>query len=706
VFLFSRHGELLDCNAEASRLFALPALGVVGSRVSEIVPDHPQQRIVLKLAKRLLRSKSSGIQRAHLFIGARSLQISMARVVDADSGNAVAVSGSVVDVSDTEPYRRLFAHVPVGVYEADVGGLIVRANRAMHALFAARWPNGLIKRRVGSLYRYAAEFADLDRRVKDDGQVVNYKVELARDDGQYFFASVSSVALFSDGCYNGREGMIVDVTPDEVYRRTLDEAPVAFYRVTMIDGRDLITECNAEFARAFGFESVDAVKGFEIKKLYHSPAAYDVFMEELRQLHARGEHISDRYLEVTGIDGREMVIEVTARLLTDRDGSEVGRTGVIRDITDEQLLRREMTALRADIGWMLHDYGLMMSKTRHVVRTAIEALFPDPFSEHERPNSAAIDAELADAVERLSRAMDALLSRIRATLHERGIPSDTFDRLAADFDLLSSGSLVSEPREFRQHAYRSLAHDVAVQCEALRTGAAPREPLRAVRVSAADLERIACLAGLHQVDSDIVQMDQASRTLRDHLTRSELRPRPRKRVVLWGLVAAAAQDLNEFARSEGVILQLDDRTHSAEVEVMERDVLRALGNLLHNAIKYSWWRLGTSAPRVLIRGEVVGQQVSIEYRNIGVPVPKDEIESGLVFQIGYRGRLAGERGRQGTGIGLPDALHTAHQHGGTLTLESRPAARDAPLDDYSLPFVTRAVLVLPIAPHEGDRREQ
>jgi signal transduction histidine kinase len=91
--------------------------------------------------------------------------------------------------------------------------------------------------------------------------------------------------------------------------------------------------------------------------------------------------------------------------------------------------------------------------------------------------------------------------------------------------------------------------------------------------------------------------------------------------------------------------------------------------------------------------------VNIEFENWGVPIKKEEIEQHLIFKVGYRGRLSGDRGRVGTGIGLADAQRVAQKHGGDLVVKSHPAVGSRNEDDYTQPFITSVIMKL--QPHRG-----
>jgi signal transduction histidine kinase len=139
------------------------------------------------------------------------------------------------------------------------------------------------------------------------------------------------------------------------------------------------------------------------------------------------------------------------------------------------------------------------------------------------------------------------------------------------------------------------------------------------------------------------------------------------------------------------------------INASEREMVRALSNLMHNAIKYSWRRdpERTKPAWVSVRTKVKDQKVYVEFENWGVPIKREEIEKEKVFELGYRGEMSKDRGRLGTGIGLTDARRVAMSHGGYVEIESHPAYRNTSNEKqenyYSQPFLTRVTMVLPLA---------
>jgi signal transduction histidine kinase len=228
-----------------------------------------------------------------------------------------------------------------------------------------------------------------------------------------------------------------------------------------------------------------------------------------------------------------------------------------------------------------------------------------------------------------------------------------------------------------------------------------RELVREVMRVAAQLENTACLVDVLVTRTAIIQMDSTLRSLRDFITADVRTYEPKKRLSVKYLTDQAITQIAEYARSSRVDIVRRDRDFDTPVEGIERDLVRALSNLLHNAIKYSWRRDRAKSPWVTIRTYARAGMACIEFENWGVPIAQEEIEQGLIFQLGYRGKWSKDRGRLGTGIGLTDAKRTAQTHYGDLRITSRPSnlgwvQPDAP-NYYNQPFVTTVTFCLPEA---------
>ncbi len=105
---------------------------------------------------------------------------------------------------------------------------------------------------------------------------------------------------------------------------------------------------------------------------------------------------------------------------------------------------------------------------------------------------------------------------------------------------------------------------------------------------------------------------------------------------------------------------------------------RALGNLVHNALKFS-----PQGGVVRLMAEVRGDQALISVTDNGPGIPVDERQR--VFERFYRGDRA--RSGSGTGLGLAIAKHIVEAHGGTIWAEESPTPPGARLC-FTLPLAS------------------
>ncbi len=92
---------------------------------------------------------------------------------------------------------------------------------------------------------------------------------------------------------------------------------------------------------------------------------------------------------------------------------------------------------------------------------------------------------------------------------------------------------------------------------------------------------------------------------------------------------------------------------------------RALGNLLHNAIKFT-----PPNGRIWVRAARSGEEIVIEVADTGPGIPPEDLPR--VFERFFRGDRA--RAGGGTGLGLAIAKHVVEAHGGKIWVESEGRA--------------------------------
>jgi len=707
AYVVDREGRFIDCNRKFRQILHLPATGqLTGSIVGFYRDPKKPEELIDKLIAAENKGQYLEKQVVALVVGGQEVFVqNFCRSIrnPKDNTEIIGFIGSLVDVTEEENYRRLFDSLPAGVYRLDKNDVIVHVNPAVVRMLGYDSDKELIGKPVIDLYAHPEEADKLKQVLDKKGSATGVIVELQKKTGGTIFTLMTAFKLtLADGSYNGREGTITDVTGEEQYRRILTDVPVGFYLVQKKNGEDIIRHCNRQFADMFEFDTVDAVLGFKVKDLYSTP-------EELYKLRAAQEEndkikkpLLGHIARMKTRKGKIFVIEVNSRAQHDRQENIIGRAGVVRDISDEFVLRERVKELTNDIGGVLHAYTSTLLTVQHSLRAVRSSLEPDPFGDTGYLNTDEEVGALKEPISHLASAVNKLLDLAQDQERKIALSQKNWSELSRLADVLKGIEDIPYP-QFHSPTAREAAIIIIEICRQVAEGKLPREVIRYVTREAENLLRICSLITLHQAADAVISMDHTVRSLREYVISSVRIKEPKNGCTIDSLVDKAITNMKEFSKNQGVNIKFKLSDPRVQVRVVERDIIRALTNLLHNAIKYSWSREKGEAPRIFIRSHCLENKILIEFENWGVPIPRDEIEQGMLFQIGHRGRLSGDRGRVGTGVGLTDSRRVAREHGGDVTIDSRPENPDGRADDYKQPFLTTVSLSLPIFVCQGEQ---
>lgn len=521
---------------------------------------------------------------------------------------------------------------------------------------------------------------------------------MLKKDGENILVNINAhMVRGEDGSYSGHEGTIIDVTREERYRRILRDVPVALSVIRHEAEKDVIEDCNEQFLALFDFPFSDPTqaRGFDVRRLYASLAEDARFKRALDTAARQGRPLVRHRLKVITLTCEEKTIEISSQPLTDSDGKVVGRTGAMYDITQEAELRDRLDELTYDFGSVLHNYTTTLLMVQLSSEPLIRSLAPDPFPH----NSEVTPEQASDAVvtpaSRLAEALGQLLDLSKEKGRAPALPDKEWKRLGELLAMLRCYKEEVSEIDVRPVVLVEAALEIFEVCGPLmESHRFSREGVGTLRSAAQNLLRVTNLISLHQMRDAVLEMDHQVRSLRDFVTTNAREPEEKEVCEIGALIRQSRSNLDHYASSRRVKFKLE--LQEAKVRVVRREVLRALTNLVHNAIKYSWSHNNSKSPWITIRTSVANDQVYIEFKNWGVPIKTEEIEQELIFKIGYRGQLSGDRGRVGTGIGLADARRIVRAHRGDLEVTSQPAVASRAVDDYSNPFITTVTIRLPL----------
>jgi two-component system phosphate regulon sensor histidine kinase PhoR len=151
--------------------------------------------------------------------------------------------------------------------------------------------------------------------------------------------------------------------------------------------------------------------------------------------------------------------------------------------------------------------------------------------------------------------------------------------------------------------------------------------------------------------------------------------------LLRELVEPAVERLQRQAERKGLALSVDIREEIGPVLADGPRIGQVVGNLLHNAIKFT-----PEGGRVEIWAETEagGESAVVHVRDTGVGIPAADLSR--VFERFYKADRA--RSGEGTGLGLAIARHLVQAHGGRLWAESREG--EGSTFSFALPLASEA----------------
>jgi PAS domain S-box-containing protein len=151
---------------------------------------------------------------------------SFARTLRLQFNQAVALGQALSRKATSErELRELFERVPVGIYRAGRGGVILTANRALAAMLGFVHAEGMIDRRAAELWADPAERATWEHRLAAEGEVRGYETWLRRRDGGKVRVRMTARSEpDGQGGVAYHEAVVEDVTAERAALRELEVA--------------------------------------------------------------------------------------------------------------------------------------------------------------------------------------------------------------------------------------------------------------------------------------------------------------------------------------------------------------------------------------------------------------------------------------------------------------------------------------------------
>ncbi len=197
------------------------------------------------------------------------------------------------------------------------------------------------------------------------------------------------------------------------------------------------------------------------------------------------------------------------------------------------------------------------------------------------------------------------------------------------------------------HELRTPLASVRLLIETLLNGAL-EEPEMATRM-------------LNQMLGEVDSITQLAQELLDlSMIESGQMPMQIKRASLQEIVDEQIVHYEAMTQQKHLSVE-DDVPDDLIAEVDRKMIGRVLGNLIHNAIKFT-----PDQGRISIGAAVADDKIKVSVADTGVGIPAEDLPR--IFERFYKVDRA--RGKSGTGLGLAIARHVVEAHGGRIWAES------------------------------------
>jgi PAS domain S-box-containing protein len=694
VYLVTTEGVFLSYNGQARDLFNLPAAPTFEHKVTDFYL-HPDDRKE-NLDRLCQVTPGQWLQDTTIDL---LIEGKIKHVRDFTKGiwegnDLVGLLCFMIPMTKSDRYHRLFNDLPVGIFSFRREAGLIHANPRflqMHGYDHFEEVNGM---EASAFLKNPNDLKKMEKKLWEQGRVNNEYQEHIRRDGSTFTASVSARAIFNnEGAWTGTEGILEDVTTEAIYFQLVNEVPIGLYSVRINEEEQhLLLHCNQRFAENRGLQPEELI-GEDLRLFHKTMEDFDHFYRKLIKKDREGLDLVDYILEAYNGKGQLRRYEVHIKLLKDLEGRITGRIGAERDVTDYWDTKQQLDELTTDIGKVLHSYSSTLIHSKQTMDAVIRSFAAD--KEITASEGLVDEEKVRNKIHQLIRPLDTFFAR----LFERNEKIEYFDEPTSQ-KLRRILALIGNQEQGKMEVQQiALIRDGAIYIkkviEQIPAGNFPRELIKQIKRQMREILRLCSLITLSRGVGTVLEMETVVNNLRGYVLTRVKQKEPLQRLDLFDLLIGAVRKMEEFANNRNIDLRLNAREiRNAYIDGYEEDLVRALLNVLHNAIKYSWTRQGPSRSFVSIEGKADAEWIYLSIENWGVAITTKELEQDLIFKVGYRGVNSSDRRRPGTGLGLYDARKVIEKHHGTLRITSEPTFGNPP-DDYSHPFVTTVTIQLP-----------
>jgi len=239
-------------------------------------------------------------------------------------------------------FKGLFDHVACGVYTSSKEGKFLNANQALLDFLGYNSKEAFLGIDLNrDLYMRPEDRKKFMALIERDGRVIDYEVDFRRKDGSPLPVMLTSHVRYDhQGNVLGYEGIVVDLSQrkqmEEDYRRLFQHMGTGVF-VSSKEGKFL--NANQALLDMLGYDSKEEFLNIDISKdLYMKPEDRQKF----RDLIERDSRVVDYEVEFKRKDGSPIPILLTGHVRYDQQGNVLGYEGLNVDLTQRKRMEKEL----------------------------------------------------------------------------------------------------------------------------------------------------------------------------------------------------------------------------------------------------------------------------------------------------------------------------------------------------------------------------